>query len=369
MFRLLTAHGFFNLARAFIGAVLFVYLLDSQIPLETILWAKSAQLLVSVLANYHAGKIADRFGKKTAVMLSCLFSLIYFYLMLEPTETKVIIGEMFNGLCIAFYMGAYESWAFEFKNDKESSFSLISRSAEIFFLSSIFATIVGALYFSKALYFSLAFMLLAIGAYAITPQKARRSFPASSHFLADLKYFASQANHTLWFYLLFAGAMQIIYHFWAVFFSRNLAVENEQLGYVLALMFAVQWLFSRLSRHFRLNQKQNANRWVLVAVLSFSVLTVFSYVFELSFSLIALCFLLFVGSCGLSANLFFAQSCQRFAEQDNESSMISLIDALARVIGAGCFAIFSAISLEAVPYVWLVFSGLVVCYCLFLQKK
>ncbi|QIM63600.1 hypothetical protein A1D29_10025 [Pasteurellaceae bacterium Orientalotternb1] len=368
MYQLLTAHSFFNLARAFIGAVLMIYLLDQQIPLETILLAKSLQLLVSVVANYHAGKISDRFGKKTAVLLSCVCSLIYFYLMIDPTETKVIIGEMFNGLCIAFYMGAYEAWLFEFKNQRESRFSLISRSAEVFFLSSILATIIGALYFSQALYFSLIFMGVAIVAYAITPQKPSPSAALATHLWQDLKRFFSKGNGTLWFYLLFAGSMQIVYQFWAVFASRNLGFANEQLGYVLSLMFGMQWLFSWISRRIRLNQKRYGNFTALSGVMIFSLLTISSYTLNFSLYFTLFCFLLFVGFCGLCGNLYFAQSCQCFTEQHSESSMISLIDASGRIIGAIYFAIFSGIATENVPYVWGVFSLLVVGYFVICKK-
>lgn len=368
MFQLLTAHSFFNLARAFIGAVLMVYLLDQQISLETILLAKALQLLVSVVANYHAGKISDRFGKKTAVLLSCVCSLIYFYLMLEPTETKVIIGEMFNGLCIAFYMGAYEAWLFEFKNKQENRFSLISRSAEVFFLSSILATIVGALYFSQALYFSLVFMGLAFTAYVITPQKQSPSVALATHLSGDLKRFFAKGNIALWFYLLFAGSMQIIYHFWAVFASRNLGFANEQLGYVLSMMFGVQWLFSWASRRMQLNQKRYGNFVALSGVLIFSLLTMSTYTLNFSLYFILFCFLLFVGFCGLCGNLYFAQSCQCFTEQHSESSMISLIDASGRIVGAIYFAIFSGIATENVPYVWGVFSLLVGGYFVICKK-
>ncbi len=96
MYRILSAHGLFNLARAFIGAVLIIYLTNHGISLSVIALAKSAQLIVSVLFNYPAGLISDRYGNKVTVLLACVAEMIYFGLMLHPSEQSVITGEMFN---------------------------------------------------------------------------------------------------------------------------------------------------------------------------------------------------------------------------------------------------------------------------------
>lgn len=214
MFRILMSHSFFNLSRAFIGAVLIVYLLNNQISLTTIAIAKSLQLFISVIMNYPAGKISDRFGYKTVILISCLCSLIYFLLMLNPINMTVLLGEIFNGLSIAFYMGAYEAWIFEFKNEKENIFTLISRRAELFFISSIIVSIIGGLYFNQALYFILLFMILAIICYTITPQNNLSSNSIitdkiKNTFFTDLKLFSKKADKSLLFSLIFTGSMQI----------------------------------------------------------------------------------------------------------------------------------------------------------------
>ncbi len=96
-------------------AVLIIYLTNHGISLSVIALAKSAQLIVSVLFNYPAGLISDRYGNKVTVLLACVAEMIYFGLMLHPSEQSVITGEMFNGLGIALYTGAYEAWIFTHK--------------------------------------------------------------------------------------------------------------------------------------------------------------------------------------------------------------------------------------------------------------
>lgn len=278
MFRILMSHSFFNLSRSFIGAMIIVYLLNNQITLTTIAIAKALQLFISVIINYPAGKISDRFGYKTAIIISCLCSLIYFLLMLNPTNITVLFGEIFNGLSIAFYMGAYEAWIFEFKNKKENSFTLISRSAELFFISSIIASIIGGLYFNQALYFSILFMIFAIICYSITPRNNLLTNKITNNkiktsFLTDLKLFCQKTDRQLLFSLIFTGSMQIIYQYWAIFFAKNLNIENNKLGYILALMLSGQWLFSFLSRKFTFNLSKYAVLISLSGVFIFSLVT------------------------------------------------------------------------------------------------
>ncbi|QLB20447.1 hypothetical protein A6B43_02250 [Vespertiliibacter pulmonis] len=372
MFRILISHSFFNLSRAFIGAVLIVYLLNNQITLTTIALAKSLQLFMSVVMNYPAGKISDRFGYKTAILISCLCSLIYFLLILNPTNITVLFGELFNGLSIAFYMGAYEAWIFEFKNKKENSFTLISRSAELFFISSIIASIIGGLYFNQALYFSILFMILAIICYIITPQNnpySNRKIAniLKSAFFTDLKSFCKKADTQLLFSIIFVGSMQIIYQYWAIFFAKNLNIENNYLGYILALMLSGQWLFSFLSRKFTFNLSKYAVLISLSGVFIFSLLNLLLFLTINHYNLlnkiiITLNFIIFVAFCGLTSNLFFAKSCDKFSHLNNQSSMISLIDMNSRIIGTILLTVSSLFNIEQIPFIFLIFNGIILVY-------
>lgn len=362
MLQLLTAHGLFNIGRAFIGVVLVVYLLQNGISLTTIALAKSLQLFASVLFNYPAGKIADKYGKKTAILCACGFALGYFLLMLSPTSEKVILGEILNGLSIAFYMGAYEAWVFEFKNDKENSFSLISRSAEILLLSSILASVIGALYFEQAIYLAFVFVSLAIPFYYQTPQKPINISADNYSFFAEIKYFLQHIDHKVVFFLLFGGAMQLIYQLWSVFFAQDMGLEKQYLGYILGAMFAGQWLFAFLSRQFKLDKKANANKWVLLGITIFAFVTLLLFFNQMPILMIAISFILFVAFCGLANNLYFSQSCDLFAKQPNESSMISLIDTSVRLIGAILLAVYALLEWHNATWVWLFFPIIIMGY-------
>ena len=371
MYSLLTAHTFFHIGRGFIGVILAVYLLQNGISLEIIAVAKSLQLIASVLFNYSAGKIADRFGKKTAILTACFFSLIYFVLMLFPSPENVLIGEVFNGLSIACYMGAYEAWIFEFKSQKENSFSLVARSTEMLLLGSIFASIFGAWYFDWAIYLAMVFVLLAIPFYLFTQQKKQTQL-AHQTFWGEIRSFYQKLNINALFCLLFVGGMQLIYQLWSVFVVQDLQIEKGMVGYILAGMFAGQWLLMLIARQFAFNQKTYATKLILavVTVLAISVLML-AYTQQSPLLIIA-CFILFVACCGLTSNLYFSASCQLFAHQPNESSMISLLDMHIRLIGAVLLAIYSQFYARDAISVWAFFPIVILIYSLsrlFLTQK
>lgn len=371
MYSLLTGHTLFHIGRGFIGVILAVYLLQQGISLETIAVAKSLQLVASVLFNYPAGKIADRFGKKTAILTACFFSILYFTLMLFPSIETVIMGEIFNGLSIACYMGAYEAWIFEFKSQKENSFSLISRSTEMLLLGSIFASIVGAFYFDQAIYFALFFVFCALPFYLFTQQR-KETKPLQQTFLGEIRFFYQTLNLKAVFCLFFVGGMQLIYQLWSVFVVQDLQINKAMLGYILATMFAGQWLLMLIARKTAFSQKTYANYLMLgvVSLLAVSVLLL-SYAQQSSLFII-FCFVCFTACCGLTSNLYFSASCQLFAKIPNESSMISLLDMHIRLVGAVILGLYSQFYAQDTIIIWEFFPLLILIYCmfrLFLMRK
>lgn len=369
MYKLLTAHGFFNTSRAFIGAVLVIYLINHSISLDTIILAKALQLAVSVLFNYHAGVIADKFGKKVSIILSCIFAILYFLSMTNPTNISVIVGEMLNGLSIAFYMGAYEAWTFEFKNKKENSFSLISRSSEILFLSSILASIIGALYFYNALYLSISFMIIAIILFYRTPQKHKKTEITKISLIQTINIFSKKINAKLAFTILFIGSMQLIYQYWSVFFSENLNVDKKNLGYILAIMMISQYLVSFLSRKIKLSEFKYANIISLLSVFLFSLLTILTFKTTSNIYIILALFILFSSSSSILYNLYFSWGCSIFSNSKIESSLISLLDTSSRLIGALLLWMFSSIKTENIYLTWLFFPTLILAFLLYSKGK
>lgn len=363
MYRILSAHGLFNLARAFIGAVLIIYLTNHGISLSVIALAKSAQLIVSVLFNYPAGLISDRYGNKVTVLLACVAELIYFGLMLHPSEQSVITGEMFNGLGIALYTGAYEAWIFTHKKGSEDSFSLISRSAEMLFIATIISGVIGAIFAQYSLHLSLAFMTVSLAAYALTPEKRKvinEDQTVTSRFSGVTKLIKMADSNVLNF-MFIGGLMQLLYQFWPVFFKNSpIHFSQKEVGYVFAASMIAQWFFTSASRKKSFNKKKYAASVCYLGVLLSSVLTLLSPLYLQQYPVaIVFFYCVFISFCTLTTNYFFSQSCNLFSHAQDESSMISLLDTGARCIGALSLAVVSALNMENITFIWMAFPAFI----------
>ncbi|EKS6735765.1 MFS transporter [Enterobacter ludwigii] len=363
MYRILSAHGLYNLARAFIGAVLVIYLINSGISLSVIALAKSAQLLVSVLFNYPAGLISDRFGNKITILLACIAELIYFALMLHPSEQGVIVGEMFNGLGIALYTGAYEAWIFTHKKGTEDSFSLISRSAEMLFIATIISGVIGAIFSQYSLHLSLAFMTISFTAYALTPEK--RKINTAEHTgiskYSGVTKLVKMADRNVLNFMIIGGLMQLLYQFWPVFFkSSPVNFTQKEVGYVFAASMIAQWAFTTMARKKSFNKKSYATSACYLGVLLSSLATLLSPIYLEKFPLVTVLFYcIFISFCTLTTNYFFSQSCNLFSNAQDESSMISLLDTGARCLGAFALAVVSLLNMENISVIWMAFPAFI----------
>ncbi|MGF6439130.1 MFS transporter [Kosakonia sp. 1610] len=359
MYRILTAHGVYNLARAFIGAVLVIYLVNHGISLSVIALAKAAQLVVSVLFNYPAGLISDKYGNKLTILLACIAEIIYFALMLHPSEQGVIIGEMFNGLGIALYTGAYEAWIFTHKKDKEDSFSLISRSAEMLFIATIISGVIGAVFAQYSLLLSLIFMAISFTAYAFTPEK-KKDIPSvsviESKYSGLSKLFRTADMNVLNF-IVIGGLMQLLYQFWPLFFKNSpIGFSQKEVGLVFAASMVAQWAFTAYARKKNFNKKRYATTVCYLGVLFSSLATLLSPIYCSEFSyFIVILYCLFISFCTLTTNFFFSRSCNLYSNSKDESSMISLLDTGARCLGALCLALVSLLNMENISFIWLMF--------------
>lgn len=342
MYRILFGHGFFNLARAFIGAVLVYYLIDNGISISTIAIAKSCQLCVSVLCNYPASLISNKYGNKISIILSCIFSIIYFYLMINPTEFSVIIGEVFNGLSIAFYVGSYESWIFRYKNNRENNFTLLSRSSEILFFTTIVAGLAGAYFNRNSFYLSIIFMVWAIAIYIMSDEVRNKR----DNFNYGIKYFVRYLDLGILFYIFFTGLMQILYQFWIIYFSKILHLSQIEIGYLFVSIMLFQWILTYLSRKVKLDRIKHAITILVSLVFIASLFVVFLPYLTKNSLIIIISYLLLSSSCAILANLLFSKYCCSFSNEA-QSSMFSLIDASARAIGAIILAMIATLNLES----------------------
>lgn len=364
MFKILSAHGLYNFARAFIGAVLVIYLLDRGINLSVIAIAKAAQLVISVLFNYPAGLISDKYGNKVTILLACIAELIYFALMLHPSDNNVIIGEMFNGLGIALYAGAYEAWIFTHKKDTEDSFSLVSRSAEMLFIATILSGVIGAIFSQYSLLLSMFFMAISFFAYAFTPEKRKSiAIKENTHtrYSGITKLFRTADINVLNF-IVIGGFMQLLYQFWPVFFKNSpLDFTQKEVGFVFAGSMIAQWLFTAYARKNNFNKKRYTTVFCYSGVIVTSLATLISPYFISNIPLLVVLFYcLFISFCTLTANYFFSQSCDLYSDSHDESSMISLLDTGARCLGALSLAIVSLLNIQNISLIWYVFPIFVV---------
>lgn len=359
MFRILSAHGLYNLARAFIGAVLVIYLINQGISLSVIALAKSAQLVVSVLCNYPAGLISDRYGNKITILLACIAELIYFALMLHPSDNGVIVGEMFNGLGIALYTGAYEAWIFTHKKDTEDSFSLISRSAEMLFIATIISGVIGAVFSHYSLHLSITFMAISLIAYALTPEKRKdllTDHNGVSKYSGVVKLFKTADSNVLNF-MVIGGLMQLLYQFWPVFFKdKPIDFSQKEVGFVFAASMLAQWMFTAFARKKNFNKKKYATSVCYLGVLLSSLATLMSPVYLNNYPyIIVIFYCVFISFCTLTTNYFFSQSCNLYSNSKDESSMISLLDTGARCLGAFSLAVISVLNMQNISLIWMIF--------------
>ena len=365
MFGILSSHGLFNLSRAFIGAILIIYLVNSGIDLSVIALAKSAQLIVSVIFNYPAGVLSDKYGNKITIILACLSEIIYFAFMIHPNNFNVIAGEMFNGLGIALYAGAFEAWLFKFKEEsknKEDSFSLISRSYEVLFFSTILSGVIGAFYSNLSLYFSMIFMFLSLFSFAFTKTPISKVCgtmqpipPLKNSGNGVVKFFRN-FDVNIVIYIVIAGMMQLLYQFWPVFFKgQPLFFSQKQVGVVFALSMISQWIFTNVSRKVGFNKNKKAVLFCFVGLFLSSLLTISSRYLNFNLYVIVIIYCLFISFGTLSVSYFFSVSCNIFSNDKDESSMISLLDASSRCFGALCLGFVSLFNINDAFIIWSAF--------------
>lgn len=372
MFKLLGGHGFFNLSRAFIGAVLVVYLIGNGIDVSVIALAKALQLAVSVILNYPAGKLSDRFGNKVSITLACGAEVIYFALMINPTELKVICGEMFNGCGIALYAGSWEAWIFAHKNEKEDSFSLIARSSEILFIATVISGVVGAYFSDYSFFMSIGFMLISLLIYLLATEKRKPvgnacDYKKSKSDEIGVVKLIKKSDRNVFVFFAIAGMMQLVYQFWPLYFTQPLVFfTQKQIGYVFAISMMSQWLVTIIARKINFNKMKYASILCLAMIFVSSLFTILLPVFGNEWGGgYVLSYCLFLAVSALSGNFYFSRSCNLYSNDADESSMISLLDASARGIGAIALWIISVLGINNPSVIWSVFPAMVMLIVFF----
>ncbi len=248
---LLINNALFNFSRTLPGAIIVVVILAHGVSLQAFTLAKALQLITSAIVTIPAGMVADRYGRKKALIIACLCQIMYFSLLIEPTSNKVILGEIFNGMGLAFYAGSYEAWLLHL-NSKRHDYRFMNniiRSSEMVFLSIATASIIGALISTYVFIITVICLILVTLFYYILPEEKagapeNKEKPLPSHmiFVSAFRYLlVSNIGKVLLISgVVSIGMMQFIYQYWQPFFVHTGLVQPL----VLALIFFIYFMWT-----------------------------------------------------------------------------------------------------------------------------
>lgn len=338
------ANFVFNFARMLSGAV-FIIILEAQgIPLSTISVAKGGQLLTSMLLVLPSGIIADKFGGKYAVITACIFSIAYYYFLIEPSHEKVIIGEICNGVALAFYTGAFESWLFSLasQTDVLSLHTQLAQSRELSYLAIIIGGLVGTLMSTHIFLSSLTLMSGSLIIFLMVKKRKesccqiQQTEERTKYFLHSFKILVSKkiGIFLLASAFLIGGSMQLIYQFWQPFFFKfpDLEGSKQYLGLIFISFVLTQYFTSKLFRKYVL---KNAQQMIYLTGMCWAIASValLNTILTESFISSAISFCLFFGMMTVASNLLIAQLGE-IVEIKLQSTAISILDLLGKSLGS-----------------------------------
>lgn len=343
LLRLNFANFVFHFARMFSGAIFFIILMEQGIGLATLSLAKGCQLMVSSILVVPCGVMADRWGGKSAVLIACGFSLIYYLSLIHPTVSKVILGEICNGVALASYIGAFESWIFSLAKEKNAIqlHTHLARTRELSYIAIICGGLVGAWMTNYVFLLSFIFMLCA----GLLFLGVKKGYQAQAYETTKEKYFFTSFQELIskkigTFFLissfLVGGGMQLIYQFWQPFFLKFVPLNSsrEVFGYIFVAFMLTQYYISRLVRKkFIQHAKQLLPlvgiMWIVAAIV------LFGSIVTQDFYIACGCFCIFLGLTTAVGNLLTAYL-GSLIDQKLQSTVISILDLAGKSLGT-CF--------------------------------
>jgi MFS family permease len=355
---LIVNNALFSFSRTLPGATLVLIVFSYGISLKTIALAKGLQLLVSSILTIPAGILADRFGRKNCLILSCLSEAFYFFLMIDVTDNKLILGEIFNGVGLSLYNGAYEGLLLSFnkKNSKYEFSNNVLKSWEYVFLAMMISSLIGALLGKYVFFVATISLLLVTLFFLLIPEPVLHvnRKHASFHIVKKtIQYFMSNRNGMI---ILLAGALylgliQFLFQFWQPFF-KNFGINNNiTFGVIFSLTLLGQYLVTTIMRKL-------PNKISFVKKLVFCWLGSFFISFALVFSDVNNQQIIIFLYCAFNALMAGANNlvsilASKSIDENFHSTGISVIDFFGRVVGALSLLMISPfISLEYIKYTW-----------------
>ncbi|MFM9281293.1 MFS transporter [Paenibacillus jiagnxiensis] len=125
------------------GTTLILFLLSKGLSLENANYLLVIFFLSIFLLEVPTGAIADKYGRKTSVLLGLICYLIYSVIFMQANELWLLmLAQIFGGLAICLQSGSLESWVVE--NSDHPVEKLFTTANSIQYISGIFCGLLGA---------------------------------------------------------------------------------------------------------------------------------------------------------------------------------------------------------------------------------
>lgn len=355
------ANFIFNFARMLSGAIFIFILKEKGISLSIISFAKGAQLLISMVLALPCGFFADKYGGKYAVVTASIFSLFYYYLLIHPTPHKVMIGEIFNGISLAFYIGAFESWLFSLTPQKDALnlHNHLAKARELSYLGIIFGGFLGTYLANYVFHYSMLLMTVSSILFLfVSKGRVSKSNKSSYKLKCFFNVFRRFCSSGIGAFLLISsfligGCMQLIYQFWQPFFLKFsvLGDSNQSFGYIFVAFMFTQYLSSKFVRKYILKK---SHQIVLLTGICWALSGLFlaNTMLATHLYIAAVSFCIFLGLITVSSNLL-TSLIGEIIDSDFQSTAISVLDLMGKILG--CSLLFlgkGMLTLEHYNFGW-----------------
>lgn len=248
----------FSASRMGIGATTIVYLLQKGVGYKEIALIKIIQALVVFFGEVPTGFIADKFGRKTSILLSAICAIISFMLYYYGSGVyDFAIAEVFNALTLCLWSGAFDALVIQNLKEKGEELHLgqlfskmaMFESAGVM-VAGYLGSVVGNVNLSYPFIFSSVLMLICFIAILFIPEKkceiTAQKKVSFKETLSEIK----ESKHLYVFFglfLLVQFAYQPLLHYWQPYFESFESVTTEFLGRVFFMYVAGFTAFNFLS--------------------------------------------------------------------------------------------------------------------------
>lgn len=300
---MLLVDGLYEGGRMFVGGISVAFMLSRGLAAESVALVKMAQAAVFFALDVPSGLLADKIGRKIALLIATLCGITGFVTYLNGHGlTDFLLGEIFLAASLSFWSGAYEAFSIEI-----AKLDSAGNSVRIFFhtnemVNQVSIVLAGALAgfaigrqnnFALAYILAIAAMLAVMILILLLPNdhphrvKAKAS---DSDFMSLLKssfltVWQNESIRTSTIVMVFLQFLvQPVLHYWQPFSEVALSITPQQ----LSLLFSVFCFASAMLNYLLRGTKKiplglSLGIWVLAILLvglsSYPALTIAAMIF------------------------------------------------------------------------------------------